>query len=111
MATRLRSRFSEAPVGLELMDAAAAAATPLAGWNDLDPLVDRIGEARIVLLGEASHGTAEYYDWRRLGNYMPTVLPRRYDAVAFFDHTRALHPLNVPASFEHEAPETYPSGV
>ena len=30
----------------------------------LDPLMDRIGDARIVLLGEASHGTHEYYAWR-----------------------------------------------
>jgi erythromycin esterase len=32
--------------------------------SDLDPLLERIGDARFVLLGEASHGTHEYYDWR-----------------------------------------------
>lgn len=32
--------------------------------DDLDPLLDRIGEARFVLLGEASHGTSDYYLWR-----------------------------------------------
>lgn len=32
--------------------------------NDLDPLMERIGDARLVLLGEASHGTHEYYTWR-----------------------------------------------
>lgn len=31
---------------------------------DLDPLLDEIGNARYVLLGEASHGTHEYYTWR-----------------------------------------------
>jgi erythromycin esterase len=31
---------------------------------DLDPLMERIGNARFVLLGEASHGTHEYYTWR-----------------------------------------------
>src|SRR5215213_5477381 len=39
-------------------------ATPLANPADLDPLLDRIGDARFVLLGEASHGTHEYYAWR-----------------------------------------------
>src|SRR5690606_31736652 len=34
------------------------------GRMDLNPLMERIGEARYVLLGEASHGTHEYYSWR-----------------------------------------------
>ena len=32
--------------------------------NDLDILIDRIGESQYVLLGEASHGTSEFYQWR-----------------------------------------------
>lgn len=32
--------------------------------KDLDPLMERIGNASCVLLGEASHGTHEYYTWR-----------------------------------------------
>jgi erythromycin esterase-like protein len=32
--------------------------------NDLQPLFDKIKNARIVMLGEASHGTHEYYTWR-----------------------------------------------
>jgi erythromycin esterase len=38
--------------------------TALATSADLDPLMERIGNARLVLLGEASHGTHEYYTWR-----------------------------------------------
>ncbi|PPK90809.1 erythromycin esterase-like protein [Kineococcus xinjiangensis] len=40
------------------------AALPLRGEGDLDPLLERIGDSRFVLLGEASHGTSEYYTWR-----------------------------------------------
>lgn len=37
---------------------------PLNSVQDLDVLLQQVGNARIVLLGEASHGTAEYYNWR-----------------------------------------------
>ncbi|GGO38672.1 erythromycin esterase family protein [Deinococcus humi] len=45
-----------------LTDAVRAAARPLDGnSDDYDVLLDHIGEARFVLLGEASHGTHEFY--------------------------------------------------
>lgn len=37
---------------------------PLQSSADLDVLLHEIGNARIVMLGEASHGTHEYYEWR-----------------------------------------------
>lgn len=41
------------------------AAIPLTGGpDDYDPLMDRIGDASIVLLGEATHGTHEFYESR-----------------------------------------------
>jgi erythromycin esterase-like protein len=39
-------------------------ARPLRDPEDLDPLLARIGGARVVAIGEASHGTHEYYAWR-----------------------------------------------
>src|SRR3712207_9570913 len=39
-------------------------ARPLRNEADLDPLLERIGDARVVAIGEASHGTSEYYAWR-----------------------------------------------
>jgi erythromycin esterase len=32
--------------------------------EDLDALIDDLGESRIVLLGEATHGTADFHHWR-----------------------------------------------
>jgi len=40
------------------------AARPLRTAADLDPLLERVGDARYVLLGEATHGTHEFYTWR-----------------------------------------------
>tara|TARA_R110002020_G_scaffold254617_1_gene468346 strand:+ start:28197 stop:29462 length:1266 start_codon:yes stop_codon:yes gene_type:complete len=37
---------------------------PLQGDSDLDVLLSHIGDDRFVLIGEASHGTHEYYLWR-----------------------------------------------
>lgn len=39
---------------------------PLEKAQHLDPLLDAVGDRRIVMLGEASHGTSEYYNWRKL---------------------------------------------
>lgn len=39
-------------------------ARPFDSINDLGPLIDSIGDAKYVLLGEASHGTSEFYTLR-----------------------------------------------
>ena len=39
-------------------------ARPLDGPAHLDPLIEAIGDAKYVLLGEATHGTSEFYTWR-----------------------------------------------
>lgn len=37
---------------------------PLRNEKDLDVLINEIGDARVVLLGESTHGTHEFYQWR-----------------------------------------------
>jgi erythromycin esterase len=56
-------------------------------------------------IGVVYHPAAE-----RFGNYVPTVLPFRYDALIHIDHSRAVHPLHLVPQKGHEPPETYPSG-
>jgi erythromycin esterase len=41
-----------------------AASLPLGGPPDLDPLLDRVGDALIVAIGEGTHGTHEFQDTR-----------------------------------------------
>lgn len=43
------------------------------------------------------------------GNYVPTVMPDRYDAVVHIDETEALHPIALHPDRER-VPELYPSG-
>ena len=47
-----------------ISESAKKRARPLAREADLDALIKRIGDARYVLLGEATHGTSEFYQWR-----------------------------------------------
>ena len=60
---RVRDLFSGQGTA-ELADRVAEISRPLDETEDLEPLLGRIGDARCVLLGEASHGTSEYYRWR-----------------------------------------------
>ncbi|MBS1934360.1 MAG: erythromycin esterase family protein, partial [Bacteroidetes bacterium] len=48
----------------EVIGSARQWSYPLESKADLQPLFNRIGNAKIVMLGEASHGTHEYYMWR-----------------------------------------------
>jgi erythromycin esterase-like protein len=64
--------------------------------------------------GHRAIGVVYRPQYEHYGNYVPTVLPRRYDAFLFIDETRAVQPLYEPDTdleVEEEAPETYPTGV
>lgn len=65
-----------------LANALAEAAHPVqAQPRDYDPLLDLIGDAQIVLLGEATHGTEEFYR-ERAKITMRLVRERGFNAVA-----------------------------
>lgn len=44
------------------------------------------------------------------GDYVPSLLPKCYDAFIFLDKTKALHPLHIQPEGS-EMPETYPFGM
>jgi erythromycin esterase-like protein len=45
----------------------------------------------------------------KYGNYVPSIIPMRYDAFVFFKNTKALHTIDVKTDI-HQIPETYPFG-
>jgi erythromycin esterase len=65
-----------------------------AGSGDALLLLDGSGDwARQELMHRAI-GVVYRPEEERWGNYVPTVLARRYDAFCYLDCTRALHPLD-----------------
>jgi len=69
--------------------------------EDLTPLEIERGHRAIGVV---------YHPERELGNYVPTVLPKRYDAFVHVEESQALHPLHKEPTATRE-PETYPWGV
>jgi erythromycin esterase len=75
----------------------------------LDP--ERMPEDWHISRGHRAIGVVYHPEYEAFGNYVFTVLPRRYDAFLYLDETRALEPLHLLPHEAHEPPETYPSGV
>lgn len=69
--------------------------------SEFSPLNEIRGHRAI---GVVYHPTSE-----RRGNYVPTLLADRYDALIFLDKTHALNPLKVGVDVD-KFPETYPFG-
>ena len=61
-------------------------------------------------IGHRAIGVVYHPQQERYGNYVPSILPMRYDAFIYLDKTRALHPLHIKPD-GHLVPETYPFGV
>src|SRR5688572_3352918 len=53
--------FNRISLSSQLRDVIHTANSPA---DVMEPILDLIGDARIVMIGEASHGTHEFYDWR-----------------------------------------------
>ena len=47
-----------------LVEYFSSKAIPLMSASDLDRIIDEAGSRKLVLLGESSHGTSEFYSWR-----------------------------------------------
>jgi len=45
------------------------------------------------------------------GNYVPTILAKRYDSFIFLDETQSLKPVFVTMPDLHEIPHDYPFGA
>ena len=54
--------------------------------------------------GQRAVGVVYRPQAERYGNYIPTVLPRRYDAFLYFDQTQSLRPLPPPVRTDPQTP-------
>jgi erythromycin esterase-like protein len=61
-------------------------------------------------LGHRAVGVVYQPQYEQYGNYVPSILPLRYDAFIYIDETTALYPLHIKPD-GHQMPETYPFGV
>ena len=63
--------------------------------------------------GQRAIGVVYNPAYERYGNYVPTLLTKRYDAFLYIDETDSLHPLHMPETKEDkdELPETFPTGL
>lgn len=87
-----RSQFLYTETG-ELVEQVKRIALPLENTSDLDPLLEDMEQARYVLLGAASYGTAEDYLWRaRLTQRL--IREKGFSFIAVEDDWSACYPLN-----------------
>jgi len=60
-------------------------------------------------IGHRAIGVVYRAVYESRGNYVPSILPQRYDAFIFIDKTKALHPLHI-TPYDAQMPDTYPFG-
>jgi erythromycin esterase-like protein len=68
---------------------------------------------RRKMRGQRAIGVVYNPAYEKYGNYVPTILTKRYDAFVYIDETHALHPLHMPQVKvdKEEIPETFPTGL
>jgi erythromycin esterase-like protein len=85
------------------------------GRGDLLLLFDGTDDGGISALAEpiGHRAIGVVYDPRNeaWGNYVPTIVPRRYDAFIHIDESSGVDALHMPVLVDGEPPETYPSGM
>lgn len=110
--------------GREWGDVMRVMQVPPAIPGSWEHLLHRAGtKDRIVWMGEAMKqgfgrswighraiGVVYRPQFEHLGNYVPSILPKRYDAFIYLDQSKALHPLHI-HPHGHQVPETYPFGM
>lgn len=67
-----------------------------------------IPEEYFEKIGHRAIGVVYDPAMEKYGNYVPSLLPQRYDALIFIDETKALHPLALHVD-RRKIPETFPS--
>lgn len=67
-----------------------------------------IPEEYFEKIGHRAIGVVYDPAMEKYGNYVPSLLPQRYDALIFIDETKALHPLALHVD-RRKVPETFPS--
>lgn len=95
---------------------------PPAIMNSIEQILHRDSPENKFLLLDSDHWKERFRDYRghraigvvyhpeyEKGNYVPTLLPSRYDALMYIDRSKALHPL-VMKPDGTQMPETYPFG-
>ena len=88
-----------------LVDATAVPADRGGVGRYVDGLVEALGAAGADLAVACQRSDAE-----RFGNWVPTTMGPRYDALLSFDETQALHPLHLEPPWLQAELETYPWG-
>jgi erythromycin esterase-like protein len=62
----MTSGFGVPSTGVDVAAEIRSLAHPLVNAADLDPVIRLVDDARFVAIGDASHGTHEYYEWRAI---------------------------------------------